>query len=226
MLAFNGALRPKSLNPDPLFSSVSLLMHFDGSAADNSSFNNTFTTVGTPTFTTTNFKFGTACYLGATATGFRKTTGLTPFNFGTGDFTIEFWVNKQSVSATNNMILTGRSSASNAFQWICFITLSTIFFQTSLISLTGALASNAWIHVAISRTGTTTKLFTNGIMLAQSTVDNSNYTTAELNVATDGSLGSVVSLLPNNRLDDLRITKGYGRYTADFTPPTAAFPNY
>ena len=225
MLAFNGALRPKSLTPDPPFSSVSLLMHFDGSAADSSSLNNTFTTVGTPTFTTTNFKFGTACYLGATATGFRKTTGLTPFNFGTGDFTIEFWVNKQSNSNSNNMVITGRSSASNAFQWLCFITLSTIYFQTSLISLTGALASNAWIHVAISRTGTTTKLFVNGIMLQQSTVDNSNYTTTELNIAIDGSGAAVFALFPNNRLDDLRITKGYGRYTADFTPPTAAFPN-
>lgn len=227
MLAFNGALRPKSLTPDPFFSSVNLLMHFDGSFVDNSSLATSLTTVGTIQTTATNTKFGSACFLGTAQGGLRLTTGLTPYSFGTGSFTIEAWIYLATTFATAGIIAGGRTSITDSTAWLFYVTgINAYFLQNNAANVViGSMATNSWNHVAVSRTGTSTRLFINGNQAQITTTDTRNYACNELNVGFDGSGTSNGNSL-NGRMDELRITKGVCRYAANFTPPTAAFPNF
>jgi len=66
-------------------------------------------------------------------------------------------------------------------------------------------------------------MFINGTQAGSTYTDNTNYIcrTDGPVIGADRNFGD--SLL--GYIDDFRITKGFCRYTATFTPPTAAFPN-
>lgn len=78
-----------------------------------------------------------------------------------------------------------------------------------------------WIHLAFSRNAGVLRLFSNGVLVQ-----------SQPNTAVIGSVSNPLVIgrridgnYPfNGYLDDLRITKGVGRYTAAFTPPATSFP--
>jgi hypothetical protein len=83
-----------------------------------------------------------------------------------------------------------------------------------------------WHHVAISRTGGTTRLFLDGVLEASSTAaDSVNGTAVSNNFAVGRSPVQTVWAL-NGDVDEVRITNGQARYTATFTPPASAFPRW
>jgi hypothetical protein len=88
----------------------------------------------------------------------------------------------------------------------------------------GSVTTNVWYHVALSRSGTSTKLFLNGTQIGSTFTDTTSY----LNGTNRPFIGrsgfhTVDPFYLSGYINDLRITK-YARYTANFTPPTAAFP--
>ena len=90
--------------------------------------------------------------------------------------------------------------------------------NTQLID-SGTLNLNTWNHVAVTREGSVFRLFVNGTQ-----VDTFTSSTVEIGFLNDpltvGSYNSTGYF--NGYLSDVRITKGLARYTASFTPPTAA----
>lgn len=218
----SGSNLTQSSYVDPYFSSVSLLLHMNGanngtSFPDNSANNYTVTPNGGAITSTAVFKFGTASYLGGSGRYLTVSTDNTPFAFGTGDFTIEFWIRPTAFSTQQNLIVFSNLTNSAiivATNGICSYQLSNI----NRLSTT-ALSANTWFHVAISRNSGTSRMFLNGSLQGSYTD-----TTSFLSTGTLWQIGGAGSPLIGN-LDDLRVTKGVGRYITGFNVPIAEFPN-
>ena len=213
-----------STTVDPFFSSVSALLHMNGanggtSFPDNSLNAYAVTAVNGATTSTAQVKFGTASYPGgATARYLNIHTDNTPFAFGTGDFTVEFWVRITATGGAQNLITlpgTSNSIAYNTGTGVVYITGGiTRITSTS----TG---TNVWTHVAVARGSGTTRMFINGVVQGTTFADSTDYTAAGTLCQLGGSTGS--ALIGN--IDDFRVTKGVCRYTTSFSAPIAQFPD-
>ena len=74
---------------------------------------------------------------------------------------------------------------------------------------------NVWNHVAITRSGTSLNLWLNGTSIASGT------TSADIGGSSSFKVGWGRQYLFQGYMQDVRITIGLARYTANFTPPTA-----
>lgn len=142
--------------------------------------------------------------------------------FGTGDFTVEAWINVTSIAAARSMIGKGTSNTG----WFFYVaTTGRLAFGYQALTLNGnnALDPGQWYHVAVVRFGTGTnnvQMYINGNLDVSGSVStdfnqtNIVYVGAD-RTATNPFLGYI---------DELRVTKGVARYTSPFIPPTTAFP--
>jgi hypothetical protein len=226
---------------DPNFSSVVLLLHFDGadgatSAADHSSYGRTLTFGGTARLSTTSPKFGSACLLLDGAAGDRVTIpNFAEFCFGSSDFAVEAWINPDTVSGIDT-IITNRSSSGTDNNWLFRLDSGLLRFVawgpttgTVLVDMTGVttISTGVYTHVAATRSGSNWYLWVGGSQDATTTNAGAIFdsTSSPSNTLYIGEDPSQPSRLFDGRIDDLRLTKGVARYTAGFTPPTAPFPN-
>jgi hypothetical protein len=88
----------------------------------------------------------------------------------------------------------------------------------------GAVTSNTWTHLAFVGNSGTVTTYVNGVSSA--TGSQSTYATTTVKPLTIGRNYQNTPDYSNGYIDDFRITYGLARYTANFTPPTAALPKY
>ena len=195
---------------------------------DNTMINNVETLGNARISTTQSIYGGSSMFFDGTGDYLSIPTN-TSMNFGTGDFTIELWI--YPTALTTNRVIVQRWASGNTGAWQLYwrSTGTSIAFLvgSSTVLLQDPNASNiplnTWTHVAVTRSGTTNRLFVNGIIVATAT--NSTSLTNALPIA----VGRQITTSTNDYagyIDDLRITTGYARYTANFTPPTSGFPLY
>lgn len=143
-------------------------------------------------------------------------------NFGTTDFTIEFWVYVNSFNSTNSaFIYEQRIAAGTVAPSISASSSNTIFMNAGSTVITGsALSTNTWYHIAVSRYSGNTKLFINGTQSGSTYADTTNYVSQPVLLGSNFSYSSTNFL--NGYIEDLRITK-YARYSNNFPVPTGSF---
>jgi len=216
---------------DQYFSNVVLVCSFDSAFVDESFSANTITAYGTAsTISTIDKKYGiSSLYYDGTASGYLYTTASIN-NVLSGDFTIELWAKASTTSSTCYILANATSFSSNVWilepthitnpgKW-CFFMHSIAATGSPLISTSNSL-TNTWTHIAITKQSSTYRMFIDGVQ--ESTYTNTSPMSAN---STDTIYINGSANRYTGYIDDLRITKGVARYTANFTPPTLANPLY
>jgi hypothetical protein len=134
-----------------------------------------------------------------------------------GDFTIEMWIYPTNVTGTYNLLTLGSETTARYVVFIVNGALTTNIYGSVSVTLGGTISINTWTHVAVVRSGSTIKGYLNGTVLG--TTDANSATIGNINGAKVGSDASGASVYVGY-IDDLRITKGLARYTANFTVPS------
>lgn len=216
---------------DPYFSSVVSLLHFDGANGSTSITDQkgkTWSAFGNAALSTTGPKFGTASLALDGSGDYITCASNSDFAFGTADFTVEFWSYWLSAKAISHLDFRGGTATSPRI--LLYNNNASPFTDLRLyvngadriIAPTGTLVTGAWQHIAISRVSGSTRLFVGGVQVGSTWADSTDYTAA------DWSIGRNPASTPrdfNGRFDDFRATKGVGRYSSTFSPPSAAFPD-
>ena len=135
-------------------------------------------------------------------------------------FTVEFWLYVTSYHATY-MDIVGLFNGSSA-GWLIYQyggNLDVYINGSTMISGTRP-STGAWHHVALTRDGTTLRMFVNGSLHGSATTSSTGISQTQYPLLL-GETGSRNAL--NGFIDDFRITLGKARYTSNFTAPTEEF---
>ncbi len=145
------------------------------------------------------------------------------FELADNDFTIEWW--EYRFNATSGAAVVCRSGAGGFVPFI----LGQSDGTNSLIYMTsngsswdiangkslGAITTNAWVHYAVTRSGTTFRAFRAGVQ-----TDTWTSSAVILASTADFVIGKNGSTYITACIDEFRMINGEARYTAAFTPPT------
>lgn len=180
------------------------------------------------------------------ATAAVSTPAATSLDIGSADFTLETFIRFEALpGATSYTTIFNRWDSTNNGRSYRLIYGGSSFngnclqFDTSTDGTSSTLATpiqypwvpdlNRYYHVAIVRASGELLLFVDGQQFGIPIADSRTYYTSG---AEPGSVGAEVIAGPTvvanttlaGMMDETRFTNGVGRYTAPFTPPSAAFP--
>ena len=208
---------------DPYYANVSLLLHCDGAngsttITDTSQNPKTFTSSGgSASLSTARAKFGSASLLQEVSSSLNSSSS-SDFAFGTGDFTVEFFMNASALPTGEARLVSFGGAANTSLNLVYGYSGYTFTIVNESVAhvllSTQSVSVNQWHHVAYTRASNTLYLFFNGNLLGTA------------NVSSISTPSSQFSLSPGNGtiyFDDVRVTKGFARYTAAFAPQTWAF---
>jgi hypothetical protein len=176
-----------------------------------SPFNGTPTTVTVPGANNYSVYFdGTGDYLSFSSNS--------AFGFGTGDFTVEYWV--YSISwATAPTVVDLRTPSGSSLQWSDNFSAGgapgMYYNATQVLTSSITIPLRTWAHVAYTREGSTVKVWVNGVQGATGTSSFNLQATGGFSIGTNNGNANPF----NGYVSNIRILKGTALYTTTFTPP-------
>jgi len=216
---YTAAFTPPT-SPLTAISGTSLLTNMTNGAIFDNAMMNDLETVGNAQISTSVKKYGTGSMY-FDGTGDNLTTASAPSVWlGSGAFTLEMWLYPNDASS-QQILLSGSNTGS------IFLGMNIDGSNRIALGRTGVAVDNfvsytyvtsAWIHLAITRdSSNNVRFFVDGTQVGSTGTNSNSFTNSALNIGFEPTQKYL-----NGYIDDLRITNGYARYTANFTPPTAA----
>jgi hypothetical protein len=241
--AYTPATRPfPDGTDDPHWSNVSGLLHFYGANASTTFWDERgrlWTPSGNAQLSTTSQRFGTASGLFDGNGDYITADDDNDFNFAAGDFTIDAWVRPAAWWPDETYfpaILAQRTNVTSNFAFsfefnglgtaLNFYASSTGASVTFTLTAAHTFALDTWAHVAVSRSGSTWRLFINGTLVDTETSSFTIFNSTAVVRSAAYDVPVFAKSYFNGRIDDLRVTKGICRYNGSFQIPVQAFPNY
>lgn len=208
---------------DQFFNNVSLLLPMDESFNDFSNNNFTLTSYGNPIISQDQSKFSSAAGYFGPSNDYLSAASSSLFGFGTGDFTIEMWIYPQGTSAFQGFFNANDYTNGILMRWHATSQSDSLYINSTYYDWQPAIHApvNTWSHIALVRYGGTVKMFVNGVNRIGSATNNSDIGSTAIPLI--GASAHSTNEGFNGYINELRVTKGVARYTADFTPPTNKF---
>ena len=167
-------------------------------------------------------QFGTASLLLDGTGDYITAPSSADFDFGTGDWAIEFWVYRATSPGANQILVDMRTSATEVVPYIYLNSTYNVVLNvngTDVVTTTSTVALTTWTHIAVTHQGTSTRVFVGGTQSGGTFTDNNTYIQGRFRIGADYQGNNAF----NGQIDELRVSKGFARYTANFTAPTAEF---
>lgn len=191
----------------------------------------TVTANGNAKIDTSQSKFGGASGSFDGTNSYLSTPDSADWNFGTGDFTIDFWMLRSGTPADYTGLIGASNTSNNGWELdlnhganIDYLRWITNGSGTPAVDITASSAiGTGWNHVAIVRYGNTVTMYLDGSSVGSVTVTGWTINSAGLGVVIGRGFPSYNNYYYNGWIDELRISKGLARWTNNFTPPTAEY---
>ncbi len=153
-------------------------------------------------------------------------TGVASKDWTTQDFTVEGWIKHSSpLTGYKNIFVLG--DGFSAFTFVVGMTNENKIYMSvagKVFIDTEALPADGWHHLAFVRnTGSSFTLYLDGIALGSVTHTPALISRPRFHLGSNERVGDSATF--NGVIDEVRITLGVARYTANFTPPDSPFPS-
>lgn len=224
------------------FANVKLLLLGNGSdgstsVVDSSSTGRTVSVYGNAKISAIWTAFGSGALKFDNAGDYMTVPHSADFDFGSGDFTIDFWLYRDEFSAGANRRMIGKRASAGTGPFSIMVD-SNGFLVATLRDTGGTVYTissgdvepfpifvneETAYFVTLDRSGSTVRLYLNGAVVGTATISGALQTNTEPvcighDIAASASASSQCAMA---HLDDVRIIKGEALYAGAFTPPTS-----